>query len=220
MSDEILLHAYIYEAACDLIKESFIRKLPNGKYRVFSEKGRNMGTYNTRQEAKKRLRQIEYFKHVKSSSNITYTSVIRSLKNDKDLVKKFKEKYKEAFDHLFINGESDIDEKSLEEALKVIEDKSILKNANAIPMGDPIIAGKSIADLIKFLMQKISEENRPKSLNNLKRKIQNLNEIEISSKQMPASSAIGQSILLIKHMLFSHSPQYVRAVLNSIASNL
>ncbi len=41
-----------------------IRKVKEG-YRVMSESGRNMGTYATKEEAKKRLRQIEYFKHRK-----------------------------------------------------------------------------------------------------------------------------------------------------------
>ncbi|HLC66136.1 MAG TPA: hypothetical protein VJK52_00675 [Candidatus Nanoarchaeia archaeon] len=41
-----------------------IRKVKEG-YRVVSEKGRNMGTYKTLAEAKKRLQQIEYFKHRK-----------------------------------------------------------------------------------------------------------------------------------------------------------
>ncbi|HYK08761.1 MAG TPA: hypothetical protein VEW42_04665 [Candidatus Eisenbacteria bacterium] len=41
-----------------------IRKIKGG-YRVVSEKGRNMGTYKTEEEAKKRLRQIEFFKHQK-----------------------------------------------------------------------------------------------------------------------------------------------------------
>lgn len=41
-----------------------IRKI-NGKYVVLSEKGRKMGTYDTEEEAKKRLQQIEYFKHKK-----------------------------------------------------------------------------------------------------------------------------------------------------------
>ena len=45
-----------------------IRKI-NGKYTVLSEKtGRKFGTYNTRAEAEKRLKQIEFFKHVKSGS--------------------------------------------------------------------------------------------------------------------------------------------------------
>lgn len=41
-----------------------IRKVQGG-YRVLSESGRNMGTYGTKGEAEKRLRQIEMFKHLK-----------------------------------------------------------------------------------------------------------------------------------------------------------
>jgi len=41
---------------------SMIRKTKSG-YRVVAESGRNMGTYPTLEEAKKRLRQIEFFKH-------------------------------------------------------------------------------------------------------------------------------------------------------------
>ena len=40
---------------------NMIKKVKEG-YRVVSEKGRNMGTYKTEGEAKKRLKQIEYFK--------------------------------------------------------------------------------------------------------------------------------------------------------------
>jgi len=42
-----------------------IKKI-KGKYVVLSEKtGRKFGTYNTKKEAQKRLRQIEFFKHLK-----------------------------------------------------------------------------------------------------------------------------------------------------------
>ncbi|MFH0937478.1 MAG: hypothetical protein V1808_04255 [Candidatus Daviesbacteria bacterium] len=41
-----------------------IRKIKEG-YRVVAESGRNMGTYKTLGEAKKRLQQIEMFKHMK-----------------------------------------------------------------------------------------------------------------------------------------------------------
>lgn len=44
---------------------TMIKKVKEG-YRVEAESGRNMGTYKTIEEAKKRLRQIEYFKHLKS----------------------------------------------------------------------------------------------------------------------------------------------------------
>jgi hypothetical protein len=42
-----------------------IRKSKEG-YKVLSEKGKNLGgPYKTREEAAKRLRQVEYFKHHK-----------------------------------------------------------------------------------------------------------------------------------------------------------
>jgi len=41
-----------------------IRKVQGG-YRVLSESGRNLGTYRTKAEAEKRLRQIEMFKRLK-----------------------------------------------------------------------------------------------------------------------------------------------------------
>lgn len=41
-----------------------IRKVKEG-YRLVSKKGRNLGTYKTREEAEKRERQVQYFKHKK-----------------------------------------------------------------------------------------------------------------------------------------------------------
>jgi len=44
-----------------------IKKI-KGKYVVLSETtGRKFGTYKTKKEAEKRLRQIEFFKHLKSN---------------------------------------------------------------------------------------------------------------------------------------------------------
>lgn len=41
-----------------------IRK-QGSKYVVLSEGGKRLGTYSTKEQAKKRLRQVEYFKHKK-----------------------------------------------------------------------------------------------------------------------------------------------------------
>ena len=41
-----------------------IRKVKEG-YRVVAESGRNMGTYATKAEAERRLRQVEFFKRQK-----------------------------------------------------------------------------------------------------------------------------------------------------------
>jgi hypothetical protein len=47
-----------------------IKKI-KGKYVVLSETtGRKFGTYRTKKEAEKRLRQIEFFKHLKGSATL------------------------------------------------------------------------------------------------------------------------------------------------------
>jgi len=63
--NSILQLASNYEESClqGLVKLARIRKLPGGKYRVLSEKGKNLGTSDSKEEAVKRLRQVEYFKH-------------------------------------------------------------------------------------------------------------------------------------------------------------
>jgi len=45
--------------------EKIVKK--GSQWQVQSEKGRNMGTYNTKKEAEERLRQVEYFKHKNES---------------------------------------------------------------------------------------------------------------------------------------------------------
>jgi hypothetical protein len=52
-----------------LKEDSMIRKLKDGSYRVLSQKGKNMGTYKTKGEAKERLKNIEMFKHMKSKAD-------------------------------------------------------------------------------------------------------------------------------------------------------
>ena len=46
-----------------------IRK-QGSKYTIIAESGRKMGTYDTKKEAEKRLKQIEFFKHLKSSPKL------------------------------------------------------------------------------------------------------------------------------------------------------
>jgi len=63
----ILHMASIYENRClnSLVKIAKIRKLPDGRYRVISQKGKNLGTCKSLKGAKHRLRMIEMFKHMK-----------------------------------------------------------------------------------------------------------------------------------------------------------
>lgn len=92
--------------------------------------------------------------------------------------------------------------------------------AATIQMGSPPEAGKGIADIVKFLIQRISQESRQKSLQGLKRKIWNLNEYQIASKKTPPSASLGQSITFIKTILIGHDPKYIREVLRHVVHNL
>ena len=98
-----------------MIKEGRIRKLPNGKYRVLSEKDKNLGTYDTRDKAKKRLKQIEYFKHkddnksedselstidLTTADDFSYSAIMRCLRQQatKEQVMDFLKLFKKEFD--------------------------------------------------------------------------------------------------------------------------
>lgn len=213
-----------------IVKEAFVKKMPNGKFRVLSRKGKNLGEYDTKEEAKKRLSQIEYFKHKKASNKekfedtTSYSAVMRDLNKyyNKDEIEKFQKTYKELFDNALLNGDSEPEASVLEEALQCVseENVSIKKLADEVSLGNPESVGNYLAHIVRFLLRKISEEKRPGSIKNIKKKIFYLNEYELGSKSMPPGSSIGQSIVLIKHLMFGKDPSYIRSVLNSIIKYL
>src|ERR1700748_2363711 len=104
-----------------MIKEARIGRLSNGKYRVYSRTGKNLGTCNSYAEAKKRLSEVEMFKNmdkkIKRKSTFlslmmlskesqitpeittTYSAIMRDLrKNNPEMVNSFMKSFKDAFD--------------------------------------------------------------------------------------------------------------------------
>jgi len=245
--DNILKLADDYKRNCliSLIKVAVIKKLPNGKYRVMSHKGKNLGTYTSEVSAKKRLKQIEFFKHMEDSNNIqdesipvidltdieelSYSSLLRKLreKAPKECVKEFLKLYQNQFNRAIKNKLQKPEAIAMQNALiqfnkqhKIKLNMNIVKNAAVTELGDPRLVGKYLSDIIKFTLTRISPERRAQSLEGLKNKIYNLNASEITSKNLPPSSAIGQSITFVKHVLFGHNAKYVRDVINNIVRNL
>lgn len=223
-----------------LTKLSYIKKLPNGKYRVLSQKGKNLGTYNSKEEAKKRLKQVEFFKFInkykKASVNLldiedfSYSAIMRQLRQrgTEEQISFFMKEYKKNFDNFILNKKEDFDNLALKKTLNSFKEKWDTKiNKNLIKeasdpnwVGDPTIVGKYIADIVKFLLKKIPESKKTKAINSLKYKIYYLNQNELANKKMPVFSAIGQSITFIKHILFNQDPIYIRNILNNIVKNL
>ncbi len=246
-SDDIIKIADDYYIDCiNLIKIAVIRKLPNGKYRILSEKGKNLGTYNSKPEAKKRLKQIEFFKYLaeqkdknKSEDNegidlsdvkeFALSNIMRELNKNasKKEVLSFLKIYKFYFDKSVKDKVKNVDKVALALAFKkfcklhkVKLGKKLVKNAASGTLGDPISVGKYLSDIVKFILNKISPSKRQKALNKLKSKFYYLNENEIALKKMPASSAMGQSITFVKTVLFDKDARYVRQVLNNLVKFL
>lgn len=54
--------------------DEIIKKVKTG-YRLYSKKGRNLGTYPSRSGAEKRERQVQYFKHMSENNQQTQLPV-------------------------------------------------------------------------------------------------------------------------------------------------
>lgn len=208
------------------VKVAVVKQLPGGQWTVESLKGKPLGEYKTKGEAVKRLRQIEYFKKhkkkKKASKDQSYSSVMRDLRKsyDEETINKFQKEFKDRFDEAILGGVDSPEEEILEDAMQCItfedDKRALIKAASAIELGNPEFAGKYLSDVLKFVMRRISPEKRTKSLESLRKKVYYLNEYQMAAKRVPPSSAIGQSITLLKHILLEHDPKYIRSVLNSV----
>jgi hypothetical protein len=243
--NDILQLASTYEDKClqqGLVKLAKIRQLPNGRYRVLSQTGKNLGTYKSREGAEKRLKQVEFFKHFdhaeaddKSIIDLTdidefaYSAIMRKLRHaaTPEQVRMFLKIFKNQFDKA-IKGKIHKPEKvALQNAMvkfnklhKVKIDKKMVKNAAVAELGNAEQVGRYLSDIVRFTLNRIPTDKRQNATESLKQKFMNLSEIEISSKVMPESSALGQSITFVKHVLFNHDARYVREVLNSLVKSL
>lgn len=240
-NNDLLKIASEYEQAC-LIIEARIKKLPNGKYRVVSETGKNLGESDSRSGAEKRLRQVEYFKHrdknsvsdtkeidLTAAEEFTYSAIMRCLNEQatREQVMDFLKFFKMEFDKALKKAWQKPEKVALQNSLIKFNKKhpikikrKLVKKAAMSELGDPVLVGKYLADIIRFTLNRISSEKRPKALASLRKKIYYLDERQISMKDLPATSAMGQSITFVKHVLFNHDQHYVREVLNNIVRNL
>jgi hypothetical protein len=241
--DHITKLADNYEQLCSsIVKEGHIKKLPDGKYRVLSEKGKNLGTSDSRSGAEKRLQQVEFFKHkdqhkvedkkiidLTKADEFAYSAIMRCLNQQasKEQVVEFLKMFKKEFDRAIKKGLQKPEKIALQNSLinfnkihPIKVKRKLVKTAATSELGDPVLVGKYLADIIKFTLNRISPERRGMALAKLRTKIYHLNEQQLASKVMPPSSSMGQSITFLKHILFNHDAQYIRSVLNSVTRNM
>lgn len=230
---KIATYSRDFEVACaeTFEKVAYIKELPNGEWSVLSEKGKHLGTYDTKKKAIKRLKQVEYFKahkpkkrKKKASNEDSYSHIMRELNKseNKDARDKFQSEFKKSFDKALLDSEESPEEAALQHALDTIDGgkEALEKAASAINLGDADTAGRYLADLLKFVLRRISPERRHKAIESLKRKVYFINEYDIARKRAPASASIGNSITLLKTLLLEHNPEYIRSTLNAIVRYL
>lgn len=243
--DTLLKLAGTYESEC-LQSLAKIRKTPDGKYRVLSEDGKNLGTYKSREGAKKRLKQVEYFKHLDKSKaddkgnpiepidltdadEFSYSALMRKLrqKASPEQVKQFLALFKVQFDKA-VKGKINRPERvALQNAVlkfhkihPIKVDKKMIKCAAVAELGNADAVGQYLSDIVKFILGRLPLEKRPKAAQILKQKFAVMSENEIAGKNMPNAAVYGQAITFVKHVLFNQDANYVREVLNSLSRNL
>jgi hypothetical protein len=247
-TQQLLKLAESYYQQCQgLVKIAFVRKLPNGKWRVVSHKGKNLGTYDTEAEAKKRLSQIEFFKHNKADDQLaddqssekvidltdaddfSYSAIMRKLrqKASKEQVRDFLKLFKQCFDRAVKNKLQKPEKVALQNSLikfnkvhKIKVKKKLVKSAAVSELGNAAEVGKYLADIVSFVLNRMEPSKRPGAIQSLREKFFYTNADELAQKHSPPTAGIGQSITFVKHILFNQEPSYIRAVLNELARNL
>jgi hypothetical protein len=227
---ETILHmANIYENRCinDLVKIAKTRKSPNGRSSAPSKK----------------IKKVDYLKHFDHSEaddtsaiidltdidEFAYSAVMRKIrqKATPEQTKVFLQLFKQQFDRA-VKGKSHKPERiALQNTLikfnklhKIKLDKKMVKLAAIAELGNSEQVGKYLSDIVRFTLQRIPADKRQGALDSLKSKFSTMNESEIASKHLPESSALGQAITFVKHVLFNHDAKYVKEVLNSLARSL
>lgn len=226
----------------DLVKTARIRHLSSGKWRVLSQEGKSLGTYDTKHEAVKRLRQVEYYKHhdkddVKDKPVIdltdidefAYSAIMRKLRQNAkpEQATAFLKLFKSYFDQAVKADKHSPEKIALQHAIialskkyKVKLNKDMIKSAAVASLGNADQVGKYLSDIVKFIIAKIPLEKQPHALEVLKQKFSTMSENEIASKHLPQAAIYGQAITFVKHVLFNQDATYVRGVLNSLSRNL
>jgi hypothetical protein len=241
----IIQLANAYENGCleSLVKLAKIRKMPDGRYRVLSPTGKNLGTYKSQEAAKKRHEREEFVKKFDHSNaedgakiidltdidEFSYSAIMRKVraKCSPEQVRQFLVLYKNQFDRA-VKGKLHRPERiALQTAMikfnklyKVKIDKKMIKSAAISELGNSEQVGQYLSDIVKFVLNRLPLDKRQHALDSLKQKFSTLSELDISSKVLPQSSALGQSITFVKTVLFNHDARYVREVLNSLVKHL
>lgn len=103
---------------------------------------------------------------------------------------------------------------SLKDFSKIV---AIKKQAATEP---PDVIADNLINIIHLLVTKIKSENQSKAIASIKQKLSTVSINDLATKNMPASSAIGQSISFVKQILFDKDPAYIKTILTKVIQKL
>jgi hypothetical protein len=243
--DTLLQLASTYETKClqGLVKIAKIRKLPDGRYRVTSQKGKDLGTYKSQKAAEKRLRQVEFFKHLDKSNaedgakvidltgadEFSYSALMRKLRQEAEpeQVKQFLNLFKLQFDKAVKAKMHKPERIALQNSIirfhkihPIKLDKKMIKCAVVAELGNADQVGQYLSGIVHFILNRLPPEKRSHAAQVLKQKFAVMSENEIAGKHMPNAAVYGQAITFVKHVLFNQDANYIRNVLNSLSRSL
>lgn len=161
--------------------------------------------------------------------DFSYSAIMREMrqKADKDQLRLFLTLFKKEFDNAVKKKLQKPEKIALQNSLvkfnkqhKVKCTKKLVKNATVSELGEAALVGQYLANIVRFTLNRLPPDKRVKAVDSLRRKFYSFNAQEISQKNLPPTSSIGQSITFVKHVLFNQDPLYIREVLNHLVSNL
>lgn len=163
------------------------------------------------------------------ASDFSYSALMREMrqKASKEQVKEFLVLFKKEFDKAVKSRLQKPEKVALQNCVvkfnkkhKVKVNKKLVKNASISELGDAVMVGKYLADIVSFTLNRLPPDKRAHAVDSLRKKFYTMNAESIAQKDLPPTSSIGQSITFVKHVLFNHDPQYIRDVLNNLSSNI
>jgi len=153
------------------------------------------------------------------AENFTFSGVMRQLNkqcNPKEITA-FLKLYYNYFNEL-ADTDPEPEKKSLIKSLKDFSATvGITKQAAIEP---PDVIANNLINIIHLLVNKIKSENQTKALTSIKQKLNTISINDLATKNMPASSAIGQSISFVKQVLFDKDPAYIKTILTKVIQKL
>jgi hypothetical protein len=161
----------------------------------------------------------------------SFNSILKTI-NDSEIINQndalidITKRYSNAVRRYRLQGASIKDAKSeaLSDAAKhlqvMLESNGLTKTSEFWGSNSPGIVAQSLSETIRILVSRMSPQSQPKSIQNIRSKLDMLNPSEMASKRAPGGALIGTSLSLVKNVLNGREPGFITAVLRELSKRL